>query len=55
VGSAIAYYVQGLCMRVKGPVFAAAFSPLTMIIVAIMGSIILSESIFLGRFVSEFF
>eukprot|EP00253_Pinus_taeda_P000604 PITA_00604 len=48
VASAIAYYVQGLCMRVKGPVFATAFSPLMMIIVAIMGSIILSESIFLG-------
>ena len=51
VASAVAYYVQGLCMRIKGPVFATAFSPLTMIIVAIMASIILSESIFLGRFV----
>jgi len=48
VTSAIAYYVQGLCMRIKGPVFATAFSPLMMIIVAIMGSIILSENIFLG-------
>eukprot|EP00253_Pinus_taeda_P003750 PITA_03750 len=48
VTSAIAYYVQGLCMRIKGPVFATAFSPLMMIIVAIMGSVILSESIFLG-------
>eukprot|EP00253_Pinus_taeda_P001357 PITA_01357 len=51
VASAIAYYVQGLCMRVKGPVFATAFSPLMMIIVAIMGSIILSENIFLGSVV----
>ena len=51
VTSALAYYVQGLCIRLKGPVFATAFSPLMMIIVAIMGSIILSESIFLGRFV----
>jgi len=48
VASAIAYYVQGLCMRVKGPVFATAFSPLMMIIVAIMGSVILAENIFLG-------
>jgi len=50
VASAIAYYVQGLCMRVKGkgPVFATAFSPLRMIIVAVMGSIILSEKIYLG-------
>jgi len=48
VSSAIAYYVQGLCMRVKGPVFATAFSPLMMILVAVMGSIILSERIYLG-------
>eukprot|EP00253_Pinus_taeda_P010098 PITA_10098 len=51
VASAIAYYVQGLCMHVKGPVFATSFSPLSMIIVAIMGSIILSEKIFLGSVV----
>eukprot|EP00253_Pinus_taeda_P027814 PITA_27814 len=51
VGSAIAYYLQGLCMRLKGPVFATAFSPLMMIIVAIMGSIILSEHIFVGSVV----
>jgi drug/metabolite transporter (DMT)-like permease len=48
VTSALAYYVQGLCMRIKGPVFATAFTPLMMIIVAIMGSIILSETIYLG-------
>lgn len=51
MASAVAYYVQGLCMRVKGPVFATAFSPLVMIIVAVMGSVILSENIYLGRFV----
>eukprot|EP00253_Pinus_taeda_P019849 PITA_19849 len=55
VGSAIAYYVEGLCMRLKGPVFATAFSPLEMIIVAVMGSIILSEHISVGRSVYEFF
>jgi len=48
VTSAIAYYVQGLCMRLKGPVFTTAFAPLMMIIVAVMGSIILSETIYLG-------
>lgn len=51
VASGIAYYVQGLCMKLKGPVFATAFSPLMMILVAIMGSIILSESIYLGSVV----
>ncbi|GAA0147212.1 hypothetical protein LIER_36476 [Lithospermum erythrorhizon] len=48
VTSSISYYVQGIVMKSKGPVFATAFSPLMMIIVAIMGSFILAEKIFLG-------
>ncbi|KAJ8500467.1 hypothetical protein OPV22_011019 [Ensete ventricosum] len=48
VTSSIAYYVQGLVIQDKGPVFASAFSPLMMIIVAIMGSFILAEKIYLG-------
>ncbi|KAI8546040.1 hypothetical protein RHMOL_Rhmol07G0085000 [Rhododendron molle] len=53
VTSSISYYVQGLVMKVKGPVFATAFSPLMMIIVAIMGSFILAEKIFLGGVVGS--
>ncbi|KAJ8760008.1 hypothetical protein K2173_010864 [Erythroxylum novogranatense] len=48
VSSGIAYYVQGLVMQKTGPVFVTAFSPLMMIIVAIMGSFILAEKIYLG-------
>ncbi|XP_057853592.2 WAT1-related protein At5g07050-like [Cryptomeria japonica] len=48
MGSGLAYYVQGVCMRLKGPVFATAFIPLTMIITAIMDSIILHQNIYLG-------
>ncbi|KAH7654875.1 WAT1-related protein [Dioscorea alata] len=48
VTSSIAYYVQGLVMEKRGPVFASAFSPLMMIIMAIMGSFILAEKIYLG-------
>ncbi|XP_078446678.1 nodulin MtN21 /EamA-like transporter family protein [Wolffia australiana] len=48
VTSSLAYYMQGLVIQRKGPVFASAFSPLMMIIVAIMGSFILSEKIYLG-------
>ncbi|KAK9289641.1 hypothetical protein L1049_007799 [Liquidambar formosana] len=48
VSSSIAYYVQGLVMQKRGPVFVTAFSPLMMIIVAIMGSFILAEKIFVG-------
>ncbi|KAF5771691.1 putative EamA domain-containing protein [Helianthus annuus] len=48
VSSSIAYYVQGLVMEKRGPVFVTAFSPLMMIIVAIMGSFILAEKIYMG-------
>ncbi|WJX87328.1 hypothetical protein P8452_69533 [Trifolium repens] len=48
VTSSLAYYVQGLVIRKKGPVFATAFSPLMMIIVAVMGSFILAEDIYFG-------
>lgn len=48
VSSSIAYYVQGLVMQKRGPVFVTAFSPLMMIIVAIMGSFILAEKIYFG-------
>ncbi|XP_028798657.1 WAT1-related protein At5g07050-like [Neltuma alba] len=48
VTSSLSYYIQGLVIKKKGPVFATAFSPLMMIIVAIMGSFILAEKIYLG-------
>ncbi|XP_054778018.1 WAT1-related protein At5g07050-like [Prosopis cineraria] len=48
VSSGIAYYVQGIVMQRKGPVFVTSFSPLMMIIVAVMGSFILAEKIYLG-------
>ncbi|KAM7489902.1 hypothetical protein LguiB_027386 [Lonicera macranthoides] len=38
-------------MREKGPVFATAFNPLSMVIVAIMGSFILSEQLDIGRLI----
>ncbi|KAI4382934.1 hypothetical protein MLD38_008828 [Melastoma candidum] len=48
VTSSISYYVQGIVIKKRGPVFTTAFSPLMMIIVAIMGSFILAEKIYLG-------
>ncbi|CAI9762043.1 unnamed protein product [Fraxinus pennsylvanica] len=49
--SGIAYYIQGLVMKERGPVFVTAFSPLGMIIVAVLSSFILAEQMFLGRVV----
>lgn len=49
VCTGIAYYVQGIVTKERGPVFVTAFQPLCMIIVAVLGSLILSEVITLGR------
>ncbi|KAJ4964356.1 hypothetical protein NE237_024295 [Protea cynaroides] len=48
VCSGMAYYMQGMVIKERGPVFVTAFSPLCMIIVAAMGSMILAEQIHLG-------
>ncbi|KAK4434243.1 WAT1-related protein [Sesamum alatum] len=47
--SGIAYYVQGVIMKDRGPVFVTAFNPLSIVIVAILTSFILAEQMFLGR------
>lgn len=48
--SGVAYYVQGIVIKERGPVFVTAFSPLCMIIVTVLGSI-LSEVVTLGRYI----
>lgn len=47
--SALAYYIQGVIMKDRGPVFVTAFSPLSMVLVAILSSLILAEQMHLGR------
>ncbi|KAK7355661.1 hypothetical protein VNO80_14921 [Phaseolus coccineus] len=49
--SGVGYYLQGVVMKSRGPVFVTAFSPLCMIIVAIMSFFILAEQVFLGRMI----
>ncbi|KAF5204106.1 Wat1-related protein [Thalictrum thalictroides] len=48
VCSAMAYYLQGVVIKDRGPVFVTAFNPLCMIIVAALGSLILAEQLHLG-------
>ncbi|KAL2893201.1 hypothetical protein RDABS01_009110 [Bienertia sinuspersici] len=52
--SGIAYYVQGVVNKERGPVFVTVFSPLCMIITAALGSIILHEVLHLGRLLKFF-
>ncbi|CAD5320645.1 unnamed protein product [Arabidopsis thaliana] len=49
VCSALGYYIGGVVMKTRGPVFVTAFKPLCMIVVAIMSSIIFAEQMYLGR------
>ncbi|CAH9091978.1 unnamed protein product [Cuscuta epithymum] len=49
--SGLAYYIQGVVMKDRGPVFVTAFNPLSMVIVAVISSIILREQMYLGRVV----
>ncbi|KAK4730667.1 hypothetical protein R3W88_023655 [Solanum pinnatisectum] len=49
--SGLAYYIQGVIMKDRGPVFVTAFNPLSMVIVAILSTIILREQLNLGRVV----
>ncbi|XP_059646998.1 WAT1-related protein At2g37460-like [Cornus florida] len=49
VCSGLAYYIQGVIMKDRGPVFVTAFNPLSMIIVAVLSSFILAEQLYMGR------
>ncbi|XP_050250391.1 WAT1-related protein At2g39510-like isoform X2 [Quercus robur] len=49
--SGFAFYIQGVIMKEKGPVFVTAFNPLSMVLVTIIGSFILSETMYLGRII----
>ncbi|XP_010438422.1 PREDICTED: WAT1-related protein At4g08290 [Camelina sativa] len=48
VSSGITYYVQGMVMKTRGPVFVTAFNPLCMVLVALLASFILHEKIHVG-------
>ncbi|WOG97507.1 hypothetical protein DCAR_0416847 [Daucus carota subsp. sativus] len=51
VSSGLTYYIQGIVMQTRGPVFVTAFNPLCMIIVAVLGSIVLAEKLHIGAII----
>ncbi|KAI3734846.1 hypothetical protein L6452_14326 [Arctium lappa] len=51
VCSGCGYYISGLVMQERGPVFVTAFNPLAMVIIAILGSSVLAEKLNLGSVV----
>ncbi|KAK7324227.1 hypothetical protein VNO77_27756 [Canavalia gladiata] len=48
VGSGLCYVAMSWCVKQRGPVFTAAFTPLIQIFVALLGFSILKEEIYLG-------
>ncbi|KAM5556287.1 WAT1-related protein [Rosa sericea] len=46
--SGVAYYVMGMVVKEKGPVFYSAFNPLATVMVAILASFVLAEQLYLG-------
>ncbi|PNT70412.1 hypothetical protein BRADI_2g11420v3 [Brachypodium distachyon] len=51
VGSGIAFAVMSWCIQSRGPLFVSMFSPLMLVVVAIVGWAILEEKIHLGTYV----
>ncbi|XP_043699750.1 WAT1-related protein At2g39510-like [Telopea speciosissima] len=51
VCSGIAYSIQGVIMKERGPVFITSFSPLSMVIVAVLSTFILGELLCLGSII----
>lgn len=39
------------CMNMRGPLFVSSFNPVMLIFVAIFGSLLLEEKLYLGRYV----
>ncbi|KAK7319368.1 hypothetical protein RJT34_04088 [Clitoria ternatea] len=48
LASGVCYTLLAWCVQRKGPLFASAFSPLMLVIVALAGSLVLDESLHIG-------
>ncbi|KMT06127.1 hypothetical protein BVRB_7g162980 [Beta vulgaris subsp. vulgaris] len=48
VASGVSVTVIAWCVRVRGPLFVSIFNPLTLILVALAGSLILDEKLYIG-------
>ncbi|XP_061986449.1 WAT1-related protein At5g13670-like [Populus nigra] len=53
--SGLAYYIFGLLVKERGPVFMSASNPLSLVMVAILGSFVFKEKFYLGRYASCLF
>ncbi|MBA0726941.1 hypothetical protein Golax_002731 [Gossypium laxum] len=49
MGSALFVFLISWAVRLKGPLYAATFNPLGLVLVAVVGSLLLDEKLHLGR------
>ncbi|XP_058764603.1 uncharacterized protein LOC131638057 [Vicia villosa] len=54
VCSGIGYFLEGVIMKEKGPVFLTTFNPLCMVIAAVVSFFLFGEEILLGRAIGAF-
>lgn len=49
VGAGLIFTFTAWCVKMRGPVFASAFNPLTLVLVAVAEFLLLDEKLHLGR------
>lgn len=49
--SGVVVAVIAWCIQARGPVFVSIFNPLSLLIVALVGSLVLEEELHLGRYI----
>nr|KJB40436.1 hypothetical protein B456_007G063300 [Gossypium raimondii] len=53
VGSGLTVVLMSWCLRLRGPLFVSIFNPLTLVYVAIVGSLIFDEKLSIGRIIGS--
>lgn len=51
MASGVVVIVIAWCVRMRGPMFVSVFNPLMLVLVAIAGSLMLDENLYVGRYI----
>ncbi|MBA0751072.1 hypothetical protein Gogos_002440 [Gossypium gossypioides] len=54
MGSALFVFLISWAVRLKGPLYAAIFNPLILVLVAVVRSLLLDEKLHLGRYIMSY-
>ncbi|XVF61829.1 hypothetical protein PTKIN_Ptkin08bG0162300 [Pterospermum kingtungense] len=53
IGTTLAVALMSWCLRLRGPLFVSIFNPLTLVYIAIIGSLILNEKLSIGSIIGS--